>query len=44
MPRPKLLVLAAVVLAFTLGACSDVTAPRQDLCPISSGSDTCALH
>ncbi len=44
MPRPKLLVLAAVVIAFTLSACSDVTAPRQDLCPISGGSDTCQPH
>jgi hypothetical protein len=44
MPRPKLLVIAAVVLAFALSACSEITAPRQDLCPVSGGPDTCVTH
>jgi hypothetical protein len=39
MPRSKLLVLAALVLALTATACGEITGPKN-ACPVSGGSDT----
>ena len=41
MPRSKLLVLAALVLALTVTACGNITGPKN-ACPVSGGSDTVA--
>jgi hypothetical protein len=40
MSRQKLLTFAALVAAFALTACADITGPRTDsACPITGGSD-----
>jgi hypothetical protein len=40
MSRKKLLTFAALVAAFALTACADITGPRTDsACPITGGSD-----
>jgi hypothetical protein len=42
MPRQKLLAIAALIVALSAAACSDLTGPSNDtVCPIGSGSDTC---
>ena len=41
MIRRKLLVATAVIASVVLTACSDVTAPKGDACPVVSGSSTC---
>ena len=40
MPRQKLLAVAALITALAVSACADVTGPNN-VCPITSGSDTC---
>jgi hypothetical protein len=44
MIRRKLLVATAIIASVVLTACSDMTAPKNDACPIISGSSTCATH
>jgi hypothetical protein len=41
MIRRRLLIAATVVASVVLAACSDMTAPKNDVCPISTGSSTC---
>ena len=41
MIRRNLLIVTAVVVSFVLTACSDMTAPKSDTCPIINGSSTC---
>jgi outer membrane murein-binding lipoprotein Lpp len=41
MIRRRLLVVATVVASVVLAACSDMTAPRNDACPVNTGSSTC---
>jgi len=42
MNRRRLLVAATVIASFVLAACSDMTAPKSDACPVIGGSQTCA--
>ena len=37
----RLLIVTAVVASVVLAACSDMTAPKNDVCPIVNGSQTC---
>lgn len=42
MPRQKLLAIAALLVALSAAACSDLTGPGDNsVCPMTSGSDTC---
>jgi outer membrane biogenesis lipoprotein LolB len=41
MIRRNLLIVTAVVVSFVLTACSDMTAPKNETCPIVSGLQTC---
>ena len=41
MIRRRLLVVATVIASVVLAACSDMTAPRNDTCPVNNGSSTC---
>ena len=41
MIRRRLLIAATVVASVVLAACSDMTAPKNDVCPITTGSQTC---
>ncbi len=41
MIRRRLLIATAVIASVVLAACSDMTAPKPDVCPITSGSQTC---
>jgi outer membrane biogenesis lipoprotein LolB len=41
MIRRNLLVVTAVIVSFVLTACSDMTAPKSDVCPVTNGSQTC---
>jgi hypothetical protein len=41
MNRRRLLVAATVIASFVLAACSDMTAPKSDSCPVVGGSQTC---
>ena len=42
MIRRNLIVAVAIIVSVVLTACSDVTAPRNDMpCPVSGGSGTC---
>ncbi|HJQ12794.1 MAG TPA: hypothetical protein VJ840_17320, partial [Gemmatimonadaceae bacterium] len=41
MIRRRLLIAATVVASFVLAACSDMTAPKSDTCPVNNGSSTC---
>ena len=41
MIRRRLLIAATVVASVVLAACSDMTAPKNDVCPIMNGSSTC---
>jgi hypothetical protein len=40
MIRRRLLLAATVIVSFALAACSDMTAPRNDTCPVTSGGGT----
>jgi outer membrane biogenesis lipoprotein LolB len=42
MIRRKLLVATAIIASVVLTACSDMTAPKNEVCPIVNGSQTCA--
>jgi outer membrane murein-binding lipoprotein Lpp len=44
MIRRRLLIAATVVASVVLAACSDMTAPKNDTCPVTSGSSTCLGH
>ena len=44
MIRRRLLVAATVIASVVLAACSDMTGPKNDTCPVTSGSNTCAGH
>jgi hypothetical protein len=41
MIRRKLLVATALIASVILTACSDMTAPKNDVCPIVNGSQVC---
>lgn len=41
MIRRRLLIVTAVVASVVLAACSDMTGPKNDTCPITNGSQTC---
>jgi outer membrane murein-binding lipoprotein Lpp len=41
MIRRRLLIAATVIASVVLAACSDMTAPKNDVCPVTSGSNTC---
>jgi hypothetical protein len=40
MIRRRLLLAATVVASFVLAACSDMTAPKNDSCPVTNGGST----
>jgi outer membrane murein-binding lipoprotein Lpp len=44
MIRRRLLIAASVIASVVLAACSDMTAPKNDVCPVVSGSSTCVGH
>jgi outer membrane murein-binding lipoprotein Lpp len=41
MIRRRLLIAATVIASVVLAACSDMTAPKNDTCPVQTGSSTC---
>jgi outer membrane murein-binding lipoprotein Lpp len=41
MIRRRLLIAATVIASVVLAACSDMTAPKNDVCPVTTGSSTC---
>jgi outer membrane biogenesis lipoprotein LolB len=41
MIRRRLFTTVAIIASVVLAACSDMTAPKNDVCPITSGSSTC---
>ena len=42
MIRRRLLVATAIIASVVLTACSDMTAPKNDVtCPVTNGSSTC---
>jgi hypothetical protein len=41
MIRRKLLVATAIIASVVLTACSDMTAPKTNACPILNGSSVC---
>jgi predicted small secreted protein len=41
MIRRRLLIVATVVASVVLAACSDMTGPTNDTCPVNNGSSTC---
>jgi outer membrane murein-binding lipoprotein Lpp len=41
MIRRRLLIAASVIASVVLAACSDMTAPKNQICPVTSGSQTC---
>jgi hypothetical protein len=41
MIRRKLLVATAIIASVVLAACSDMTAPKNTVCPVVSGSSVC---
>jgi PBP1b-binding outer membrane lipoprotein LpoB len=41
MIRRRLLVATAIIASVVLAACSDMTAPKNEVCPITNGSQTC---
>jgi outer membrane murein-binding lipoprotein Lpp len=42
MIRRRLLIAASVIASVVLAACSDMTAPKNDVpCPVVGGSSTC---
>ena len=44
MSRQKLLALVASIAILAVTACTDMTGPRNDACPVSGGPDTCGPH
>jgi hypothetical protein len=44
MTRRNLFAAAAIIASVVLTACSDMTAPKNDVCPMTNGSQTCAGH
>ena len=44
MIRRRLLIAATVIASVALAACSDMTAPKNDVCPVTNGSNTCLGH
>ena len=44
MTRNTLFAAAAIIAAVVLTACSDMTAPKNDVCPVVNGSSTCIGH
>jgi hypothetical protein len=43
MIRRKLLVATAIIASVVLAACSDMTAPKTNACPVVNGSSTCLV-
>ena len=41
MIRRRLLVVATVIASVVLAACSDMTGPKSNACPVTNGSQTC---
>ncbi len=42
MIRRRLLIATAIIASVVLAACSDMTAPKNDVgCPLTNGSSTC---
>jgi hypothetical protein len=41
MIRRRLFLAATVIASVVLAACSDMTAPKNDSCPVTNGSSTC---
>ena len=41
MIRRRLLIAIATVASVALAACSDMTAPKSEACPVMGGSSTC---
>jgi hypothetical protein len=41
MIRRRLLIATAIIASVVLTACSDMTAPKNDACPMTNGSSTC---
>lgn len=41
MIRNRLFTAIAIIASVVLTACSDMTAPKNEVCPIVSGSSTC---
>jgi hypothetical protein len=41
MIRHRLFATIAIIASVVLTACSDMTAPKNEVCPITSGSSTC---
>lgn len=41
MIRRRLFTTVAIIASVVLAACSDMTAPKNEVCPIVSGSSTC---
>jgi hypothetical protein len=44
MTRNRLFAAIAIISAVVLTACSDMTAPKNDACPVINGSSVCAGH
>ena len=44
MIRRRLLIAATVIASVVLAACSDMTAPKNDVCPVTNGSNNCLGH
>ena len=41
MIRRRILFATALIVSVVLTACSDMTAPKSEACPMTSGSSTC---
>ena len=41
MIRRRLFIATALLASIVLAACSDMTAPKTELCPVTTGSSTC---
>jgi hypothetical protein len=41
MIRRRLLIATAIIASVVLAACSDMTAPKTNACPMTNGSSTC---
>jgi outer membrane biogenesis lipoprotein LolB len=44
MTRNRLFAAVAIIASVVLTACSDMTAPKNDACPVLNGSSTCLAH
>jgi hypothetical protein len=44
MIRRRLLIATAIIASVVVTACSDMTAPKNDVCPVVSGSSNCVGH